>query len=323
METLAPTPMIEEGYWQSLLTDEEAVQAEPAMARPASPEAAASSEQHSATGSRSLELLWASAQCACQSDKVLEIDVIGYNRGGVLIDWQGLHGFVPASHLIGMPAIADDSQRTAEFTRRVGQRLHAKIIELDRGRGRFVLSERQAYNDRSRLEMLMAEMQPGQTRCGIVTTVCDFGAFVDLGGIEGLAHISEISWGRINHPADVLCSGQAVEVYVMHVDCAQKRVALSVKRLKPDPWLAVSERYQIDQIVDGVVTTVVDFGAFVRLEEGVEGLIHVSELAEGNFLHPRNVVQEGDAVKVKVLNIEAAHRRLGLSLRQVNAVQEM
>ncbi|HEY4720298.1 MAG TPA: S1 RNA-binding domain-containing protein, partial [Anaerolineae bacterium] len=125
-----------------------------------------------------------------------------------------------------------------------------------------------------------------------------------------------------NHPADVLCSGQAVDVYVMHVDCAQKRVALSVKRLTPDPWLAVSERYQIDQIVDGVVTTVVDFGAFVRLEEGVEGLIHVSELAEGNFLHPRNVVQEGDAVRVKVLNIDAAHRRLGLSLRQVNAVQE-
>ena len=164
----------------------------------------------------------------------------------------------------------------------------------------------------------MTDIQPGQTRCGIVTTVCDFGAFVDLGGIEGLAHISEISWGRINHPGDVLCSGQAVEVYVMHVDCAQKRVALSVKRLKPDPWLTVSEHYQIDRIVDGVVTTVVDFGAFVRLEEGVEGLIHVSELAEGNFLHPRNVVQEGDAVKVKVLNIEAAHRRLGLSLRQVN-----
>ena len=240
MEPLAPTPLIEEGYWQSLLTDEEAAQAEPAVAQPASPVTASSSEQQTVTGSRAIELLWTSARCACQSDKVLEINVIGHNRGGLLIDWQGLHGFVPASHLIGMPAIADDSQRTAEFTRRVGQRLCAKIIELDRGRGRFVLSERQAYNDRSRLELLMAEMQPGQTRCGIVTTVCDFGAFVDLGGLEGLAHISEISWGRINHPADVLCSGQAVEVYVMHVDCAQKRVALSLKRLKPDPWLAVS-----------------------------------------------------------------------------------
>ena len=247
MEPLAPMPLIEEGYWQSLLTDEEAAQPESAVAP------AASSEPRAAAVSRSIDQLWAAAQCACQSDKVLEIDVIGHNRGGLLVDWQGLHGFVPASHLIGMPAIADESQRTAEFTRRIGQRLHAKIIELDRGRGRFVLSERQAYNDRSRLELLMAEMQPGQTRSGIVTTVCDFGAFVDLGGVEGLTHISEISWGRINHPADVLCSGQAVKVYVMNVDCAQKRVALSVKRLKPDPWLAVSERYQIGQVVDGLV----------------------------------------------------------------------
>jgi small subunit ribosomal protein S1 len=165
--------------------------------------------------------------------------------------------------------------------------------------------------------LLLADLQPGQRRCGVVTTVCDFGAFIDLGGIEGLAHISEISWGRINHPSDVLRSGQNVEVHIMSVEREQRRVALSLKRLHPDPWVTVPQRYQLQQLVEGIVTTVVDFGAFVRLEEGVEGLIHISELAEGNFLHPRNVVHEHDTVRVRVLSIDVAHRRLGLSLRQV------
>ncbi len=299
----------EDGYWQALLTDVEATLKE-------APPAA---NGQSGLAQRPIDLLWASAQRACDADEVLTVQATGFNRGGLLVDWQGLHGFVPSSHLIGMPAVTDDEQRKAEFARRVGTEVRGKVIELDRARGRFVLSERLAYNDRARLELLMAEMQPGQKRCGVVTTVCDFGAFIDLGGVEGLAHISEISWGRINHPGDVLKTGQTVDVYVMNVDRAQRRVALSVKRLQPDPWATVAERYVIDQIVQGVVTTVVDFGAFVRLEEGVEGLIHISELAEGTFLHPRNVVHEGEWVQVKVLNVNVAHRRLGLSLRQAQA----
>ena len=295
----------EDSYWQALLTDVEATLGE-----------APTATGHSGPVPRPIDVLWASAQRACDADEVLTLQVTGFNRGGLLIDWQGLHGFVPSSHLIGMPAVTDDEQRKAEFARRMGTEVRGKVIELDRARGRFVLSERLAYNDRARLELLMAEMQPGQKRCGVVTTVCDFGAFIDLGGVEGLAHISEISWGRINHPGDILKTGQTVDVYVMNVDRAQRRVALSIKRLQPDPWATVGERYAIDQIVEGVVTTVVDFGAFVRLEEGVEGLIHISELAEGTFLHPRNVVREGDWVQVKVLNVDVAHRRLGLSLRQ-------
>jgi small subunit ribosomal protein S1 len=299
----------EDSYWQALLTDVEATLKE-------APPAA---NGQSGLAQRPIDLLWASAQRACDADEVLTVQATGFNRGGLLVDWQGLHGFVPSSHLIGMPAVTDDEQRKAEFARRVGTEVRGKVIELDRARGRFVLSERLAYNDRARLELLMAEMQPGQKRCGVVTTVCDFGAFIDLGGVEGLAHISEISWGRINHPGDILKTGQTVDVYVMNVDRAQRRVALSVKRLQPDPWATVAERYMVDQIVEGVVTTVVDFGAFVRLEEGVEGLIHISELAEGTFLHPRNVVHEGEWVQVKVLNVNVAHRRLGLSLRQAQA----
>ncbi len=309
MEPLKDT--LEEAYWLALIQDEEASEAAPApngRSRPPASEAGGAA--------RPIDVLWASAQRACDADEALTVDVTGFNRGGLLVDWQGLHGFVPSSHLIGMPAVNDEDQRKAEFGKRVGQHVHGKIIELDRARGRFVLSERLAYNDRTRLEMLMTEMQPGQRRCGVVTTVCDFGVFIDLGGLEGLAHISEISWGRINHPGDVLHSGQNVDVYVMNVDRAQRRVALSVKRLQPDPWATVAARYQIGQLVEGLVTTVVDFGAFVRLEEGVEGLIHISELAEGNFLHPRNVVRDNETVRVKVLNVDVAHRRLGLSLRQ-------
>jgi small subunit ribosomal protein S1 len=311
MEPLKDT--LEEAYWLALIQDEEASGAAPApngRGRPPTSEAGGAA--------RPIDVLWSSAQRACDADEALTVEVTGFNRGGLLVDWQGLHGFVPSSHLIGMPAVNDEEQRKTEFGKRVGQHVHGKIIELDRARGRFVLSERLAYNDRTRLEMLMTDMQPGQRRCGVVTTVCDFGVFIDLGGLEGLAHISEISWGRINHPGDVLHSGQNVDVYVMNVDRAQRRVALSVKRLQPDPWATVAERYEIGQIVDGLVTTVVDFGAFVRLEEGVEGLIHISELAEGNFLHPRNVVRDNETVRVKVLNVDVAHRRLGLSLRQAH-----
>ena len=177
--------------------------------------------------------------------------VTGFNRGGLLVDWDGLHGFVPASHILNMPNVTDDAQRRAEFEKRVGQSVKGKVIELDRAHGRFVLSERLAYNDRTRVELLLADLQPGQQRCGVVTTVCDFGAFIDLGGVEGLAHISEISWGRINHPSDVLRSGQNVEVHVMTVDREQRRVALSLKRLRPDPWVTVPQRYQLDQMVEG------------------------------------------------------------------------
>jgi len=154
---------------------------------------------------------------------------------------------------------------------------------------------------------------------GRVTNLCDFGAFVDLGGLEGLIHISELSWGRVGHPRDLLTRGDVIKVYVMEVNQDRGRVALSLKRLQPDPWETVEQRYHVGQMVEGVITNVVDFGAFACVEEGLEGLIHVSELAEGQFLHPRNVVQEGEHVRARILNIDGRARRLGLSLRQLEA----
>ncbi len=305
---------VDEGYWQSLLQDQEANVTPEAAEHTGPPERAVGGN-----GLRPIDQLWEAARHACDTDKILEVAVTGFNRGGLLVDWDGLHGFVPASHILNMPNVTDDAQRRSEFEKRVGQIVRGKVIELDRTHGRFVLSERLAYNDRTRVELLLADLQPGQRRCGVVTTVCDFGAFIDLGGLEGLAHISEISWGRINHPADLLHSGQNVDVHIMSVDREQRRVALSLKRLHPDPWVTVPQRYQLNQLVEGTVTTVVDYGAFVRLEEGVEGLIHISELAEGNVLHPRNVVHEQEIVRVRVLGVDVSHRRLGLSLRQARS----
>ena len=161
----------------------------------------------------------------------------------------------------------------------------------------------------------MNTLDSGSVVHGSITNLCDFGAFVDLGGLEGLIHISELSWGRVGHPTDMLQRGQEIDAYVLSVDRENARIALSLKRLFPDPWKTVGERYSIGQMVSGTITNVVDFGAFACIEEGLEGLIHVSELAEGHFLHPRNVVAEGQLVQARILSIDSEARRLGLSLR--------
>lgn len=259
---------------------------------------------------------WQLAQRALHSGQPCETRVVGYNRGGLLVEWHGLRGFVPASHLVCLSPFLDAEERRAELARHVGSALSLRIIEIDQAQNRLVFSERAALADQAREQALLAELAAGQVRQGVVTNICSFGAFVDLGGLEGLIHISELSWGRVTHPGDVVKSGQTVQVYIISVDPEQKRVALSLKRLHPDPWATVDQRYHVGQVVRGRVTNVVSFGAFVRVEEGLEGLIHISELAEGSFLHPRNVVREGELVNAHILNIDSAQRRMGLSLRR-------
>ena len=239
-------------------------------------------------------------------------------QGGLLVNVEGLQGFVPASQLVRFPRHAPALERDAYLVQQKGSDLLLKIIELDRSRNRLVLSERACIWQEEKGEALLDTLQSGDILEGVVSNLCDFGAFVDLGGIDGLIHISELSWRRVNHPQEVLKAGDRVQVYVLSLDREQKRVALSMKRLRQDPWATIEERYQLGQIVHGVVTNVVGFGAFARIEDGLEGLIHISELADGDFLHPRNVVQEGDEVTVRVLHIDGANRRLGLSLRQAN-----
>jgi small subunit ribosomal protein S1 len=310
----------DEGYWKALLRDGENGQAAPASAQLGpwdgeeldNPKAALASVEQAA-----VEAQWQYAREVLERGEVLELPVTGYNRGGVLVGWNGLRGFVPASHLASLSPYADEDERYDELKSLVGTRLQLKIIELDAAHRRLVLSERNARFDEIQRQELLKQLLPGDVHRGYVTSLCSFGAFVDLGGVEGLVHISELSWRRVEHPSDVVEPGQSVEVYILNVDRRRGRVGLSVKRLQPDPWQFVEERYQVGQIVQGAITHVVDFGAFVRVEEGLEGLIHVSELPERDTLHPRSVVQEGDVVNVRILNIDGERRRMGLSLRQV------
>lgn len=265
---------------------------------------------------------WCLAEEALENGSIQESTVVGWNRGGLLVHWRSLQGFLPASQLQKMIRYTTDAERDVAFARRVGEALKLKVIEVDRSRRRLVFSERALQWGPENGQCLWEGLEPGQVRRGRVRNLCDFGAFVDLGGIDGLIHISELSWRHVRHPSDTLQIGQEVDVYVMSVEPERKRVALSLKKLRQDPWENVEERYQVGQIVRGVVTNVLSFGAFARIEDGVEGLIHISELAEGSFLHPRNVVRDGDTVTVRIINIDAANRRLALSLRQARQADD-
>jgi small subunit ribosomal protein S1 len=258
---------------------------------------------------------WQEITRIMQADEIVELKVVGYNRGGLLVEWRSLRGFVPASQLMLFTTDTRDEVRRTALLERVGLTLQLRVIELDVAKNRLIFSERAARVKSGTRAEVLNTLQPGDSTIGVVTNLCDFGTFVDLGGVEGLIHISELSWGRVGHPSDLLQRGQQIEVYVLEIDIPNARIALSLKRLHPDPWATVGERYRIGEIVEGLITNVVDFGAFACIETGLEGLIHFSELAEGHFLHPRNVVQEGETVKARILSIDGKARRLGLSLR--------
>ncbi len=262
---------------------------------------------------------WHLARRAFEQGETFRLNVSGVNRGGLLVQWNGLQGFVPASQLDDVPQDGDPDVRMSALSQRVGDALTLRLIEVDEEQNRLVFSQRTSGfgPETSNTNTILGSLHPGEVCQGTVTNLTSFGAFVELGGVEGLIHISEISWDRVRHPSDVLRPGQEVDVHVLSIQPEERRVALSLKRLRPNPWSSVDARYHVGQVIEGTVTNVVSFGAFVRVEEGLEGLIHVSELAEGSFLHPRNVVREGDQVRVRVLNVDTANRRLGLSLRQV------
>jgi small subunit ribosomal protein S1 len=260
---------------------------------------------------------WEQAAHLLENKERVDLEVVGCNRGGLLVEFGQIQGFIPASQLLELPRELNSQARQSELECRIGDRLCLRVIELDRSRNRLIFSERAAVYDQE-ARTLLKSLTEGDVCTGHVTSLCGFGAFVDLGGIEGLIHISELSWGRVNHPVDVVKPGDQVNVYVMGVEPEQHRVALSLKRLKPDPWTLVDQRYEVGQVIEAEITNVVSFGAFARVDDGLEGLIHISELAEGNFLHPRNVVKEGERVMACILNIDSSNHRLGLSLRQLH-----
>src|SRR5579862_7388429 len=271
------------------------------------------------------ERQWRIAQEQFERGDLLEAEVIDHNKGGLIVNLEGIRGFVPISQILNLRRedSADNVETQTKLQSMVGRKLQLKIIEINRNRNRLILSERLAVQEwRSRRrEELLNELQVGELRTGTVSNLANFGAFVDLGGADGLVHISQLAWSRVNHPSEVLHVGQEVEVQVLGVDKEKKKIALSIKRAEVDPWTTVKQRYQIGQLVQGTITKIAPFGAFARIEDGVEGLIHLSELPAGTQ-DPKAVLKEGEEVTVRIVRIEPERRRLGLSLKQVNEMAE-
>ena len=272
-----------------------------------------------------MEADWRRAEELYAAEEIFEAQVAGHNKGGLIVRIGRVRGFVPSSQLVSARRRRADSGEEedtddGELAKLVGKTLRFKIIELDRRRNRLILSERAAAREwrREQKEKLLNELRENEVRTGVVSSLCDFGAFVDLGGADGLIHLSELSWGRVAHPREVLKVGEEVQVYVLHIDRERRRIALSLKRLQPEPWSQIDQRFTIGQMVEGTITKITNFGAFARLEGDVEGLIHISELSDQRISHPREVVQEGQTLALRVIRIDSARKRIGLSLRRVN-----
>lgn len=261
---------------------------------------------------------WITAQEQLESGEITTHTVVGYNKGGLTVEFNHLRGFVPASHIVDMPRNLSEEQRRAELESRIGQKMRLKVIEVERRRRRLVMSESLAEREyqAQRREELFKTLHVGDVITGEVRSLRPFGAFVDIGGSDGLLHVSEIGWANINHPREALEVGQTIDVQVIRIDPEAQRIGLSRKRLLPNPWDTVEERYHPGDVVPATITRIVDFGAFAELEPGIEGLIHISELADITVAEPLKTVRVGDEVQVKVLRVDRKRQRVGLSLRQ-------
>ena len=273
------------------------------------------------------ERQWRIAEEQYRNNELLKAKVIDYNKGGLIVDVAGIRGFVPISQILNLRreevALGGENQETAAKLQSMKDKeLQLKIIEINRARNRLILSERLAVQEwrQRRREELLDELKPGEVRRGVVSNLANFGAFVDLGGADGLVHISQLAWSRVNHPSEVLRVGQEVEVQVLSVDKEKKKIALSIKRAEVDPWTTVEQRYKVGQLVNGTITKIAPFGAFARIEDGIEGLIHLSELPPG--MDVKNTLHEGLQLQLRILRIDAERRRLGLSLRQVEELDQ-
>jgi small subunit ribosomal protein S1 len=312
-----PLPL-DESWWNAVLEDVEAhFSSKPQLekVKPEESKKAPLKTQRITEESSPDEINWKWAKELYEQDQVISLQVLSHNRGGLLVQGENIQGFVPASHLVGLSNQSSQKERDDLLFPYVGRSLRLKVIECDQERGRIVFSERAAQTDSgSRLELLNT-LSEGDYMSGKVTTITDFGVFVDLGGVEGLVHISELSWGRVCHPEEIVSLGDEIEVYILGIDRERIRVALSLKRLHPNPWDTVHSRYHPGQITQATITNIVSFGAFARLEDGLDGLIHVSELnGLTNKQDIKDILSEGQKVDVCILHIDSAQQRLGLSL---------
>jgi small subunit ribosomal protein S1 len=265
---------------------------------------------------------WLVADKMLESGEITVRKVVGYNKGGLLADFDHLRGFIPASHIVGLPRNMNEEQRNERLQEIVGQELPVKVIEVERQRRRLVLSYRLAEREyrAGRKTQLFEELTIGTVIEGEVRSLRPFGAFVDIGGADGLLHVSEIGWTPISHPRDVLRVGERIQVEVLRLDPERSRIALSRKRLLSNPWESIEERYKVNDTILVTVTRVIDFGAFAQLEPGIEGLVHISELADITVAEPLKMVSSGDRIPVKILRIHPDRQRIGLSRRQADEI---
>ena len=264
---------------------------------------------------------WITLKKESELGNVVSGVIKSFNKGGAVVEVEGVQGFVPVSQLL-TPFQMDttDSSNINNDESRIGQSINMKIMTLDRNQKTLILSERQSIQEKQKLDLdkLLQEMKEGDIRDGKVTGISNFGAFVDCGGVTGLIHISEMSWDQVDSPGSILKAGQDVKVFVLKVDLETKKVAFSLRRLEAEPWSTVGDKYAVDQIVNGVVTKLADYGAFVRIDRSIYGLLHISEITEETIQHPKEILSENQELELKIISLEPEKRRLGLSLKQIN-----
>lgn len=301
----------DEGWWAAILADEPQMDHQSGVIDPLF---TSKSEESNPSNSAS-SINWQKIQNIYSADEIILMRVVGLNRGGILVEGDDIHGFVPVSHLIDVPADCSNSEREKHLIRYLNSQVSLKVIECDPEKDRVVFSERAAQAEEGQRKRLLCHLKEGDIARGVVTNVTSFGAFIDLGGIEGLIHVSEISWGRVQNPSDIVKVGDELDAVVLQVDEDRGRIALSLKRREENPWDIISTELASGDIIDAKISSIVKYGAFARLEQGIEGLIHISSM---NFLRGNTYIEdflyEGQSVKVCVLSIDAKKRRLGLKL---------
>lgn len=268
------------------------------------------------------QLSWDTVEKLVTDGEVIDSKIIGFNKGGLIVGVEGLRGFVPSSQISAVRR----SQSTGDtpeqrFQKMVGGPISVRVLEVDRERRRLILSERAASTESRQAvkERVIDELEEGKVYTGRVTSLANFGAFININGADGLVHLSELSWDHIEHPREVLELGQEVQVKVINVDREKRRIGLSVRALQDDPWKSRVEKYSVGQLVEGKITRLTKFGAFARLDDDIEGLIHISEIADHRIEHPKEVLKEGEVKSLRVIRIDAEQHRIGLSLRKVDS----
>ena len=307
-------PIIDEGWWESVLAEDRQYRSPRPSQGLTKPKVLPESKAETVPVSVSAATDWDTLRELFSKDQIIAMKVTGHNRGGLLVENGRLSGFIPFSHLIDLAGREHESDRHVSLESYVGRMVNVKVIECVQEEERVVFSERAALAEPGKRGELFNNLQPGSRVKGVVTNITDFGVFVDLGGVEGLIHISELSWGRVLHPSQIVKLGEEIYVQVLEIAPERCRVALSLKRLRSNPWEHAATDFPVGTIHTAVITSVMSYGAFARIEVGVEGLIHGSEMALAPHRSPREILSEGQELKVRILHLDVAHQRMGLSL---------